>query len=177
MNPFRKNGIISRGQATVEFAILLPVVISAVLGAVELSNMYLMSLRVSNMSRQAANIAFRDCAYLPDNNQSSCLANIVSEIRDEGDLLLNSFSANGTVVASTYVADANQVVRLVDAESAGDGNYSTQFDTSRIDTSLVINFKRVAIGEVFYRYTPVTPIGSLFTFLTEETVIYESTVF
>ncbi len=177
MNHFRRLYLNSRGQAAVELALVLPIVMMVLLGTVELSNMFLISLRVSNMSREVANAAFRDCAYLPDADQSQCLSSTAARIRDEGNLLLRDFSGHGTVVASTYAASSNSAVRLVDSQSVGNGKHPTRYNESRIDAMLANSYKRLTVGEVFYGYTPITPVGSLFSYLKREPVIYEVTIF
>ncbi len=156
-------------------ALLVPVVLAVLLGILELSHMFLVSLRVSNMSRQVANVAFRDCTYLPQSSQLNCLTEVTERIRDEGILLLDDFETQGSVVASTYSRNPGESVLLLG--SGGAGSHLSLFDTSRIDPDLAASYGRLAVGEVFYRYTPMTPIGSIFSFLLEEPVLYEVTIF
>ena len=86
MNLFRKK-LNSRGQAVVEFASVIPVMVSIIFGVIELSNVLVYSLRASNLSREIANAAFRDCAYLSSASLTNCLQTSANRVRDEANLI------------------------------------------------------------------------------------------
>lgn len=54
-----------KGQSFVELAMVLPVILLLVLGGVEYTNLYVQGLRAAAITREAGNMAFRECRGLP----------------------------------------------------------------------------------------------------------------
>ncbi len=177
MNPFRKNR--ARGQSLVEVALLLPMFLVIVFGTVEYSNMFMTSLRASNISRAAANASFRDCAFLNSSANVPCLNSTAGLASDEASQVLSDFGMVGTVIATTYARNdlLNPAVELIGQQSAGGGEFTSRFNAETIDEALLNTHERVVVGEVFYPYTPITPLLIFLNAFNIQTEIYEVTIY
>lgn len=176
---FRFKRLDLRGQAIVELALILPLLLVIVFGTVEYSHMFMTALRASNLSREIANTAFRDCAFVGDLAMKGCLTTNVERVRNEGNVVLPDFSAQGMVIASAYEQDigSSPPVRLIAQRTGGSGDFTSRYDVNGVDPELLAKHERIVIGEILYPYTPVTPIKSFLTLLNVRTVIYEVTIY
>ncbi len=183
MNHFKKNTRLkkwnSRGQSLVELGIALPLFLGILFGIVELSNMLMMSLRVSNLSREIANVTFRDCTFLNDTAIASCLSSDVTRISNEGNRILKNFNSLGIVIASTYAKNTpdSPFIRLVNQKTAGGGKYTSHYNVNNVDSAVINTHDRIVIGEVIYPYVPITPVKGFLTLFNLRTVIYEVTIY
>jgi len=175
MNPFKN----ARGQSLVELALLLPFLMIILMGIVEYSNMFMIALRASNLSREVANASFRNCSFLNDSAMPACLSSNVVKVGEEGEMILTNFGTSGTVIATAFEQDAasNPPVRFVNRQLSGNGGFSSRYSTSVIDTQVINDHERIVVGEVIYPYVPVTPLRSLLNLLNIRTVIYEVTIY
>ncbi len=141
--------------------------------------MLMMSLRVSNLSREIANVTFRDCAFLNDTAITSCLNSNVTRISNEGNLLLKNFNGLGTVIASAYAKNTvgSPSIRLINQKTAGGGKYTSHFNVNNVDSAVINTHDRIVIGEVIYPYTPITPVKSFLALFNLRTVVYEVTIY
>jgi hypothetical protein len=171
MNPFKFN---KRGQAMVEFAFMVPVMVTIIFGVIELSNFLTFSLRASNISREIANAAFRDCGFLSTGSMSTCLQSSADRVREHADFIFNDFTNLGAVVVSTYEANPPD---LAGQETAGAGGYTSRYDIGSVDQDVLATHERIVIGEVFYPYVPITPAGSLLNLFNISPVVYEVTIY
>ena len=169
----------SRGQSLVELALLLPFLLIILLGIVEYSNMFMMALRASNLSREVANASFRNCSRLNGASMASCLNENVVKVGEEGQNILSGFDTLGKVIATAYEHDAasNPPVRFVNQQTTGAGNFASRYSTAVIDTNVINTHDRIVVGEVIYPYVAVTPLKSLLDLLNIRTVIYEVTIY
>ena len=174
MNPFNR-----RGQALIELALMLPIFLAIVLGTVEYSNMFMTSLRASNLSRQIANAAFRDCAFLSDAAMSGCLSTVTGKVAADANEILQDFATRGTVIASTYVRDntMSPPVRLASTRSAGAGGHVSGYTRTTVDLNIVTQHDRIVIGELFYPYTAITPFSSVLPLVNVRSQLYEVTIY
>lgn len=177
MSPF-KHSSQSKGQSLLEYSILLPFFISIIFAAVEYTNMFMVSLRASNLSRAISNVAFRDCGSLDSVSSSTCLYNNTQKVSTEGELTLKDFNSAGTVIASTYEKlNEGDTLKLIQKRFSGNSEFESRFSIENLDQDLVANNKRVVIGEIFYPYQPITPVGGFLNLLNMRTVIYEVTIY
>lgn len=178
MNPFdmKRN---KRGQAIIELAVMLPLFLAIVLGAIEYSNMFMTSLRASNLSRQVANAAFRDCAFLSDAAMADCLTTVTSRVAEDAALLLTDFAARGRVIATAYVRDTGMApqVRLAATSANGGGAYASRYDRNSVDAGLINQHDRIVIGELFYPYTAITPFAQVLPIVNVRDQLYEVTIY
>ena len=177
MNLFKK--LNSKGQSLVEFGILLPFFLTLIFGIIEYSHMFMMGLKVSNLSRAVTNAAFRDCAFLDNNSISNCLSTDIEKVKEEANLILVNFNSFGTIIASAYEQDlsSNPPLRLVDQKIAGQGGHQSNYNIDTIDGDLIEKHERIVIGEVAYPYEPITPLKTFLSLLNIRPVIYEVTIY
>ena len=170
----------------IEFLLTVPIVFSLVLALLEFSVLFVQIQRVSALSREAANAAFRDCSTLsndPTPQLDACIDGILNPISQGGASILSNFAANGTLIVSIY---QNGPV-LVTQRTVGGGGYFSQYPGRPIDANLIpppglpVNgvippLTRIAIGEAFYTYTPLTIVGTLLGFALPGN-LYETTIY
>lgn len=175
MNPFKN----LRGQSLVELALLLPLLMVILMGIVEYSNMFMMALRASNLSREVANASFRNCSFLNDSAMTTCLNSNVVKVGEEGQMILTDFGTLGTVIATAFEQNAggNPPVRFISRQESGNGGFTSRYDISVIDTQVINDHERIVVGEVIYPYVPVTPLSGFLNLLNIRTVIYEVTIY
>ena len=159
------------GQVLIEIVMALPIFFVFIYGIAEFSNLLVQAQRVSSLSREAANAAYRDCNDRVDVKKADdaeakiklnkCVSDEVNQINDganNGHLLPN-FAAGGTVIASLYAFDpVNKVPVLMSQESAGEGGGSSRFDEHNTDlAAITANLGIVGVGEAIYTYHPLIP--------------------
>lgn len=172
----------------IEFLISVPILFSLVLAILEFSVLFVQIQRVSALSREAANAAFRDCSTLsnvPTPQLDACIDGILNPINQGGASILNNFAANGTIIVSIY---QNGPV-LVARRAVGGGGHASRYTPAYpFDLSLIPPPAapigggvapppiRIAIGEAFYTYTPLTIVGTLLGFALPGN-LYETTIY
>lgn len=175
MNRFNLN---NKGQSVVELSMLLPLLVIILFGVIEYSNMFMVSLRASNLSRVVTNSSFRDCASLSGNALTNCLNTQLARTLEEGNLILPDFESKATIIASAFSKEDEALnVTLLDQRSAGEAEYESRFNASTINSSIVDEFGRVVVGEIFYQYVPVTPLSVLMTAFNIRSEVYETTIY
>lgn len=171
MNLFKWN---KRGQAAIELGFMIPVLVTIIFGIVELSNFLTFSIRASNLSREIANAAFRDCAFLSAGSLPDCLQTSADRVREHADFIFNDFTNLGAVIVSTYESAPPD---LVGQKVAGAGAYASRYNENSVDQDVLATHERIIIGEVFYPYAPITPAGALLNLFDINPVVYEVTIF
>ncbi len=180
MNPFKINCsrklFRSRGQAMVELALIFPLLLVFILGAVEFGNMMMTALRTASLSREVTNAGFRDCASLNGAQADTCLENVTSKVFSGAQLLLTKFDSRGSIIATIYKKDPNQPVTLVLQKTKGI-SHASRYSAGLIDQNIAAKQQRIVIGEVIYQYTPITAIKNFLTLVGFPTEIYEVTIY
>lgn len=167
----RRNKSAHRGQAAVEFAIIATVLLVLLLALVDFSRA-LYSLQVMvGLTRQGSNLASRG------DSLTEAAASVVS-----GDSPLN-LTNNGEVIVTsvTNTAGVNEITGQ--ASQGGTTNISKIGTTvgarATIPTSATTMLQpgqTIYITEVFYTYTPITPIGN-FVRMVMPSTLYEAAYF
>jgi hypothetical protein len=169
------NGLNSTGQSAVEFAFIIPVLFIFFYAVLEFSRLFILDQRVAILSREAANACFQDCTSLTGANLDNCLGGIVNQIKNNADSVLTDFSGQGTVIASVYTNQKSPPAVLFNSQKAGGGSYTSQIESP--DAQLVSDQGSLVIGEVFYPYSPLTPIKKLLGALNLPEKLYEKTIY
>jgi Flp pilus assembly protein TadG len=173
------NARADKAGVILEFALILPLILGITLGAFETARAMRIHQRMSVLSREAANAAFRECSDLP--SPSACLNNVLTR--------MNSLNASGAPGAElvltifTYDASTSNVVLAGRAGTDGAGvtskgnatRYSSANVASNI-TSLNAQNRVIAISEVFLPYSSVTGTFPGF-YKFSKAVFYETTIF
>lgn len=181
------------GQAMVEFILIIPILFVFLLAVLEYSYMFVQAQRVSALSREAANAAYRDCSSYTDAVElSGCLELIGPPLKQNASSFLPDFGAQGCIIISIYAyttnpanagtanANVKSVQRLVQKSYNG-AVFVSRYDpgsavTAETGNSLAQKQGAVAVGEVFFNYQPVTVIGSLMKDVLPQS-FYEITVY
>lgn len=183
MNPFNLAGSRARserGQSIIELALIIPILFVFFFGLLEFTVMFVQSQRVTTLSREVANAAFRDCSSRTGAELNSCLQGIVDQINVGANInnILPSFTAKGRVVASVYDWDLDSnAPRLLSRRGAGSSSQSSKYDENSVDKTVVQNQGVIAIGEIYYNYTAITPITSLLDLVDFPTEFYGVTIY
>ena len=188
----------SRGQATLEFVFILPLVFALILSILEFSTMLVQTQRILAIAREAANAPFRDCNGLVNVGGNTALDDCIDQIIAPTDSvystavnLLPDFANRGRIIVSVYrwdtaLAPPGAVLDSQRTQGVTDPAFVSQFgllgsglravDATIATGNLVKNHGTITIGEVYYTYQPITIIGTLLgTFIPG--YLYEFTVY
>ena len=157
-----------RGQAAVELALVLPLLLIILLGVIEFGRAFEMRHAISGLSREAANLAARG---------TSLQQAVTVTLSNGADLELDS---RGGVVASRIVVDDGEVIVDEQEASAGyAGRTRIGLEGARvagIEVSGLTSGESLYVVEVFYDYSTVTPLAALTNAVFPEE-LYERSVF
>lgn len=157
-----------RGQAAVELALVLPLLLIILLGVIEFGRAFEMQHAISGLSREAANLAARG---------ASLQQAIDVTLSNGADLELGR---EGGVVASRILVDDGQVIvddQLASAGYAGKTKIGLKgAPVAGLDVAGLTGGETLYVVEVFYRYSTVTPFKG-FTKAVFPEELYERAVF
>jgi hypothetical protein len=171
-----------RGIALVEFAIIVPVLFAIIFGGIELARALRVQKMVSTMSREVANIAFRECTPALEPVQA-CLENVVERVvplsspgMSEVIVIVSVYRVNPV---TGFVEQAGTARGFADA-SDPEPNLQSRICLSgcleNLNSSLVRDAGMIAVGEVYSRFTPIVGIIPNYLWFNPER-LYEATVF
>ncbi len=171
-----------RGQATIEFIAILPVLFILFFATLEFSTMFIQDQRIASLSREISNAVYRDCSQVEDAQIQDCVTNISTRVLNGANSILPDFSSRGTLIVAVYSPDpdaggAEPPVISMGSESLGDGGYSSHYSEDNLDASFVADQGFVTIGEVIYSYEPMTPIKDILNFVGFPDQLYEATIY
>ena len=171
-----------RGQALAEFALIFPLILFVGFGGAEFGLLMQKAANIDTFSREAANTAIRACAEEPQGQVASCLQQVADFIRQRLIVEYPDFADLGTVIASRYEWQGNQVT-LRAAARAGNLENTTRYNINSFDfegVNLVREHIELYVGEVFYNPPFVTPVAGFFQYFSQNFslpgVLYGSTV-
>jgi hypothetical protein len=157
-----------RGQAAVELAMVLPLLLVILLGVIEFGRAFELEHAIGGLSREGANLAARG---------STLLEAVTVTLNSGADIGLNT---NGGVVASHVLSSGGKIIIEDQQASSGYGAKSRigvkGAEVSGIDASGLTPGESMYVVEVFYDYSTVTPFKDL-TKAVFPAELYERTVF
>ena len=140
------------GTSSVEFALLLPLMISIYFGAVEISNALIADRKLNKTGSAVADLVAQ--AVLVDDN-------LMDDIFDASTTIMEPFgSASLTVVVASVVAD-DENVTPVDWSDAYNGTAYAPGSPFTLPPGLTTAGSSVIVAEATYTYT--SPIGEYLT--------------
>lgn len=145
-----------RGVAIIELAIVLPMLILLFFGAIELVRALQMQERMTVLTKEAANIMFRDCLELDEPALTQAAG---------ADACMNKALADIDNASRFVMPGALWILSLYDKDSATPGNLkarvssagapASRFDTNPVPNGLLLSQGKIVTAEVFFTYRPL----------------------
>lgn len=156
----------ARGIATIELAIILPILCVMLLGIVDIGRLVEARLIITNVSREGANLASRDLkagadllTYLTDSSSPIDLV-------DSGKIYVTTITAGTSKAAPDPVISAQISTGNLAAASGINAGATDLGLTAAVYGHLTYNATNkiadvlgVCVVEVYYQYLPITPLA------------------
>ena len=148
------------GNATVELALVLPVLFLLGMASLDLSRTHAVHQTLSTLTREAANSVFRECSELT--TPSPCIAGFQSELAAQASTMI----PGAQLIISIYKYDP--ITRRVTRQainpatgftSQGDRTKYTANNVASQFRSIGVSNPILVISEVFYKHSPITRFG------------------
>ena len=141
-----------RGMSAVEFALILPIMITMYLGAVEFSDALTVDRRVTAVASSAADLTAQ---------AEQVTSGSVQDIFTAATSIMTPYSATPiSIVVTSVVADTNNDTTVA-WSCAHNGSPRSQGSAFELPQGLTQPFSSIIVTEVSYNYTP--PLGKILT--------------
>ncbi|MCX6898689.1 MAG: pilus assembly protein [Verrucomicrobia bacterium] len=167
-----------KGQALMEFAMIVVILAIMVMGLVDYGRLFVVRQVMVNASREGANLAAR----------GTTLSNAVAAMISTAPAMLFS-NGYGTIIASTVTRSGSGVATVTGQVKYGATNFLSRIGSLNASGSSVTlpsnqlpqTNQTLYVTEVFYPFTPATPVANLMRFMSTNaampTSLYDVTFF
>ena len=155
MTPAMKIRRNTAGQALVEMTFVSVMLVVMVFGLIDFGRAIMTRQIIVNLSREAANLASR----------GTTLTNALAAVAASANPL--NINANGYVILTVVTRDDSGQATIVDQQVVGGAPATSRIGTGTNSVAKLPNDElptanqTLVAAEVFYRYTPITPVGKL----------------
>jgi len=142
-----------RGGASIEFAILIPVMLGMAYGAAELCNGIAIDRKVSTTARTVSDIVAQATTV-----SDTDMANVLNA----GKVLLQPYPTDSLKIrVSAVQIDATKKATIVWSDASSTGEARKPNDVVTIPAALAIANTQIIWGEVAYDFKPNSPFGAI----------------
>lgn len=147
---------LERGAALIELAIVLPFLFVLFFGATELVRYIGTYQRLSVLSKEAANLVFRECIELDDDNARDCL----QRVRNTMNGTQSSVLPNTTFILTILREPPSGIgaIQVLKEPPTDPPPHVSKFGSATAPAfrpGFVARARRVAVAEVFHVYDPI----------------------
>ena len=173
----RRGHLGERGIAAVELAIVLPLMLIIVFAIVDFGRLFNARLSITNLAREGGSIASRTSLISPDKTAADIIAMLQQGITSD----LGGFATSGKIYVwrikgGKEAAPNPDIDTSVSASSPGGLSVPSSIGSKLTNLGLSPTFYQhlvyktankmsdissVTVVEVFYKYTPISPISNL----------------
>ena len=153
-----------RGVSAVEFALLLPVLLLAYIGTVEIGNLLTVTRRVETVASTAADLTSQvkqvsGCS--PSSSPTACME--LADIFAASTSILDPYSATPLrMVLSSVMADQNNN-GVVDWSCASKGAARAVGSSYALPSGTTVANSSVIVAEITYAFTPILDLKKIFS--------------
>ena len=147
------------GQALIELSLISLLLITLLFGLIDFSRAILTRQVITNLSREGANLASRG---------TSLTSTLDALVLSANPLTIAGSSGKGYIILTSVGWDTNGKLVITAQEKMGAKPSSSKIGNAIGDTPILPNpnipdpsQKTLVIAEVFYEYSPVTPVGTM----------------
>ena len=143
------------GQALAEMAYISLILLVLVFGLIDFGRAIMARQIIVNVSREAANLASRGTA----------LTNVLAAVEDSAKPL--NIRGNGYIILTVVSRDDSGLATIVDQQAVGGAPKQSKVGTGKGSSATLPTedlpgpHQTLVAAEVFYRYSPLTPVGKL----------------
>jgi Flp pilus assembly protein TadG len=166
----RMRGAATRGQALVEFSLTALIFLLLMFGIIDFGRAVYSQVIVAHLAREGANLASR----------GTPLTDAVNAVIGSSSPLDFAPGGSGFIVI-TRIAKTGSATTVEDQKSGGGSAQTSKMgsqgnNATNVPSGLPATGDSLYVAEVFYKYKPITPIGSMLG-ITFPSVLYDAAYF
>src|SRR5271166_2554202 len=167
------------GQAAAEFAVVVPLILILICASVDFGRALNDVQIMADLTRQGSNLASRGT---PLNESTAAVVSGESglDLVNNGDVIITSVTNenNSYTITGQDSSTTDGLTKLVATSKIGTGVGGTATLPAAAQSAIPQNGQTLFVTEVFYTFTPITPLGTLTnSVIALPTTLYDSAYF